>query len=194
MPTSATRHNASSGGKSPACAGPPQARAPLRGEARPASAGGKRLALAVQYAVARTGLPAAASLRHWATSALECDVAATLRFVGLAEGRTLNAIYRGKDHATNVLTFVYDDAVPLAGDVVLCVPVLRREARAGGVTLRAHCAHLVVHGMLHLQGHDHATPREAARMEARETAILEKLGFADPYAPRAAARLGAGGR
>jgi probable rRNA maturation factor len=118
-----------------------------------------------------------------------------VRFVGLAEGRTLNAIYRGKDHATNVLTFVYDDAVPLAGDVVLCVPVLRREARAGGVTLRAHCAHLVVHGMLHLQGHDHATPREAARMEARETALMEMLGIADPYAPRAAtARHRAGGR
>ena len=103
------------------------------------------------------------------------------------EGRALNAEYRGKDYATNVLTFVYDDAVPLAGDIVLCVPVLRREARAGGVTLRAHCAHLVVHGMLHLQGHDHATPREAARMEARETALLETLGIADPYAPRAAA-------
>ncbi len=195
MPTSATRHKASSGRKSPARAGPPQARAPLRGEARLASSGGKRLALAVQYAVARTGLPAVASLRRWAAAALERDVAATVRFVGLAEGRTLNAIYRGKDHATNVLTFVYDDAVPLAGDVVLCVPVLRREARAGGVTLRAHCAHLVVHGMLHLQGHDHATPREAARMEARETALMEMLGIADPYAPRAAtARHRAGGR
>ena len=195
MRTSATRHNVSSGGKSPARAGPPQARAPLRGEARHASSGGNRLALAVQYAVARTGLPAAASLRRWAAIALERDVAATLRFVGLAEGRTLNAIYRGKDHATNVLTFVYDDAVPLAGDIVLCAPVLRREARAGGVTLRAHCAHLVVHGMLHLQGHDHATPREAARMEARETALLETLGIADPYASRAAAaRRRAGGR
>ena len=157
------------------------------GRPRSARRSAPALALAVQYAVARTGLPAAASLRRWAAAALERDVAATLRFVGLAEGRTLNAIYRGKDHATNVLTFVYDDAVPLAGDVVLCVPVLRREARAGGVTLRAHCAHLVVHGMLHLQGHDHATPREAGRMEARETALLETLGIDDPYAPRAAA-------
>ncbi len=221
MRTSATRHKASSGGKSPARAGPPQARAPLRGEARLASSGGKsparagppqaraplrgearlassggnRLTLSVQYAVARTGLPAAASLRRWASVALERDVAATLRFVGLVEGRALNALYRGKDYATNVLTFVYDDAVPLAGDIVLCVPVLRREARAGGVTLRAHCAHLVVHGMLHLQGHDHATPREAARMEARETALLAALGVADPYAPRAAGeRRRAGGR
>ena len=142
------------------------------------------LSLAVQYAVARTGLPSAASLKRWASAALERDVAATLRFVGLAEGRTLNSVYRGKDYATNVLTFVYDDAVPLAGDVVLCVPVLRREAKDSGRTLRAHCAHLVVHGMLHLQGHDHATPREAARMEARETALLAGLGFADPYASR----------
>ena len=152
--------------------------------ARPARARSPGLALAVQYAVARTGLPSAASLWRWASVALERDVAATLRFVGLAEGRTLNSAYRGKDYATNVLTFVYDDAVPLAGDIVLCAPVLRREARAGGRTLRAHCAHLVVHGMLHLQGHDHATPREAARMEARETALLAALGFADPYAPR----------
>ncbi len=155
-----------------------------RPERRGGAAHAPALALAVQYAVARTGLPAAAALRRWASAALERDVAATLRFVGLAEGRTLNSVYRGKDHATNVLTFVYDDAVPLAGDIVLCAPVLRREARAGGRTLRAHCAHLVVHGMLHLQGHDHATPREAARMEALETALLAKLGFADPYAPR----------
>jgi probable rRNA maturation factor len=140
-----------------------------------------RLSLTVQYAGARTGLPAAATLRRWATAAVERDVRVTLRFVGLVEGRTLNALYRGKEYATNVLTFVYDDAVPLAGDIVLCVPVLRREARAGGRTLRAHCAHLVVHGMLHLQGHDHATPREAARMEARETALLASLGYADPW-------------
>ncbi|MEO8487701.1 MAG: rRNA maturation RNase YbeY [Betaproteobacteria bacterium] len=144
-----------------------------------------RLALAVQYAVARTGLPAAATLRRWASVALERDVGATLRLVGAAEGRRLHALYRGGDHATNVLTFVYDDAVPLAGDIVLCVPVLRREAKAGGRTLRAHCAHLVVHGMLHLQGHDHATPRDAARMEARETALLASLGFAEPYASQA---------
>ncbi|GMU72652.1 MAG: rRNA maturation RNase YbeY [Burkholderiales bacterium] len=143
----------------------------------------RRLAFTVQYAVARTGLPVPATLRRWATAALERDLRATLRFVGAAEGRTLNAVYRGKDHATNVLTFVYDDTVPLAGDIVLCVPVLRREARSGGKTLRAHCAHLVVHGMLHLQGHDHMKPREAARMEARESAILAGLGYADPYAP-----------
>ena len=153
-----------------------------RPDPRPARGRAPRLALDVQYAVPRRGLPAPATLRRWAGAAVERDVAATLRFVGLAEGRTLNALYRGKDHATNVLTFVYDDAVPLAGDVVLCVPVLRHEAKAGGKTLRAHCAHLVVHGMLHLQGHDHATPREAGRMEAREARLLAALGYGDPYA------------
>jgi probable rRNA maturation factor len=164
-------------------------RAPEGRSARRAAPGSRRrLALAVQYAVSRTGLPAPSTLRRWASAAVERDVAATLRFVGLAEGRTLNALYRGRDHATNVLTFVYDDAVPLAGDIVLCAPVLRHEAKAGGRTLRAHCAHLVVHGMLHLQGHDHATPREAARMEARETALLASLGFPDPYARALPAR------
>jgi len=153
-----------------------------RPDPRPPRGRAPRLALDVQYAVPRRGLPAPATLRRWAGAAVERDVAATLRFVGLAEGRTLNALYRGRDHATNVLTFVYDDAVPLAGDVVLCVPVLRREAKAGGKSLRAHCAHLVVHGMLHLQGHDHATPREAGRMEAREARLLAALGYDDPYA------------
>ena len=153
-----------------------------RPDPRPPRGRAPRLALDVQYAVPRRGLPAPATLRRWAGAAVERDVAATLRFVGLAEGRTLNALYRGRDHATNVLTFVYDDAVPLAGDVVLCVPVLRHEAKAGGKSLRAHCAHLVVHGMLHLQGHDHATPREAGRMEAREARLLAALGYDDPYA------------
>ncbi len=153
-----------------------------RPDPRPARPRAPRFALDVQYAVPRKGLPAPATLRHWAGAAVERDVAATLRFVGAAEGRALNARYRGKDRATNVLTFVYDDGVALAGDVVLCVPVLKHEAKAGGKSLRAHCAHLVVHGMLHLQGHDHATPREAGRMEARERRLLAALGYDDPYA------------
>ncbi len=107
-----------------------------------------------------------------------------MRFVGAAEGRALNARYRGKDYATNVLTFVYDDVTSPAGDVVLCVPVVRREARERRITFTAHCAHLVVHGMLHLQGFDHERPREAARMEAREVRILAGLGYPDPYVSR----------
>jgi probable rRNA maturation factor len=87
----------------------------------------------------------------------------------------------GHDYATNVLTFVYDDVVPLSGDIVLCTPVLSREARSQGKTLRAHCAHLVIHGMLHLQGYDHHGPADAARMEAREIALLRSLRYPDPY-------------
>ena len=141
-----------------------------------------RVLLAVQYAVARARLPASASLRRWATAAVERDACVTLRFVGRREGRALNARYRGKPHATNVLAFVYDESPRVEGDVVLCAPVLREEARAQGKALADHCAHLVVHGMLHLQGYDHDTGRAARAMEARESAILAALGVPDPYA------------
>ncbi len=141
-----------------------------------------RLSLAVQYAVSAAKLPGASALRRWARSALERDARVTLRFVGRREGQTLNALYRGKDCATNVLTFVYDDAGRLEGDIVLCAPVLRQEAKVQGKTLGRHCAHLVVHGMLHLQGYDHGTGRTARTMEARETAILAALSVPDPYA------------
>ena len=121
------------------------------------------------------------TLRRWVKAAQERDLAVTLRFVGRREGRLLNGRFRGRDHATNVLTFVYDDVDPLAGDIVLCVPVLAREASSQGKTLRAHCAHLVIHGMLHLQGYDHQRRADAARMEARETALLRALRYPDPY-------------
>jgi probable rRNA maturation factor len=156
--------------------------APKSRAGRPARRAAPRLVLTVQYAVAAARLPGAAALRRWAKAAQERDVRATIRFVGDREGRTLNSLFRGKDYATNVLTFVYDDATPLHGDLVLCAPVLRQEAKAQGKTLADHCAHLVVHGMLHLQGHDHATARAARAMEARETALLAALGIADPYA------------
>jgi probable rRNA maturation factor len=150
---------------------------------------GPRLSFAVQHATTTAALPAAAALRRWAKAAQERDCAVTVRFVGEREGQTLNALYRGKDYATNVLTFVYDDAGPLAGDIVLCAPVLRREAKAQGKALADHCAHLVVHGMLHLQGYEHDTVRAARTMETRETAILSRLGVPDPYArSRARAR------
>jgi probable rRNA maturation factor len=114
-------------------------------------------------------------------AALTRDARVTLRFVGAREGRALNARYRARDYPTNVLTFVYDDVEPLAGDLVLCVPVVRREAREQGKSFRAHCAHLVIHGMLHLQGFDHERAAEARRMEARETRVLARLGYPDPY-------------
>ena len=140
------------------------------------------LALAVQSATDAVDLPRRATLRRWMTRALERDASVTLRFVGRREGRALNRQYRGRDRATNVLTFVYDDGASLLGDIVLCAPVVREEARAQRKTLRAHYAHLVIHGMLHLQGYDHERGNDAARMEAREVALLRDLGYSDPYA------------
>jgi len=140
-----------------------------------------RLSLAVQYGVAPTALPAPAALRRWAKAAAEGAATVTLRFVGKREGQTLNAHFRGKEYATNVLAFAYDGSARIEGDIVLCAPVVREEARAQGKTLADHCAHLVVHGMLHLQGYDHDTARAARTMEAREITILAALGVADPY-------------
>jgi len=144
-----------------------------------------KLELTVQTAVKLPGLPAKAELRRWIAAALAQRAAITVRYVGSAEGRRLNRAYRDRDYATNVLSFGYGGngrRQVLAGDIVLCAPVLRREARAQGKALAAHVAHLTVHGTLHLQGHDHQSPRAAARMEALEKKILAKLGFPDPYA------------
>jgi probable rRNA maturation factor len=135
----------------------------------------------VQYAVPRAGLPGPATVRRCARAATERALAVTVRFVGAREARALNARYRGKDHATNVLTFVYDDGELLTGDLVLCAPVLRREARAQGKSVIAHSAHLLVHGMLHLQGYDHDVDADAQRMERREVQLLAALGHRDPY-------------
>jgi probable rRNA maturation factor len=143
---------------------------------------GPALSLSVQYASNAPDLPTRAQVRRWTRAALEDDAAVTIRFVDGIEGRALNAEFRGKDYATNVLTFVYDDIEPRTGDIVLCAPVVRKEADAQGKMLASHYAHLVVHGMLHLQGHDHERPDEAAAMEARETAILARLRIPDPYA------------
>jgi probable rRNA maturation factor len=140
-----------------------------------------KLSLAVDFGADAAGLPRRTTLRRWIKAAQERDLAVALRFVGAREAQRLNARYRRRDYATNVLTFVYDDVVPLSGDIVLCVPVLEREARLQGKTLRAHCAHLVIHGMLHLQGYDHRRRADAARMETREIALLAALGYPDPY-------------
>lgn len=117
-------------------------------------------------------------------AALLDDARVTLRFVGAREARTLNRNFRGRDYATNVLSFAYPEFEPLAGDIVLCVPVIAKEASVQHKPLDAHYAHLVVHGMLHLQGFDHESDKEAMAMETRETEIVIGLGYADPYRVR----------
>jgi len=141
-----------------------------------------KLSLTVQYASETTGLPTRPALRRWVKAALQHHAQITLRIVDEAEGRELNKNFRGKDYPTNVLTFVYDDESPLMGDVVLCAPVVAREADEQRKDVCAHYAHLVVHAMLHLQGHEHEEEQEATEMENLETAILAKLGYPDPYA------------
>jgi probable rRNA maturation factor len=140
-----------------------------------------RLALAVQRASRAAHIPSDARLRRWARAALPGGGRVTVRYVAEVEARRLNRQYRGKDYATNVLGFPYK-AAPLEGDVVICAPVVAREAREQGRDVEAHHAHLLVHGLLHLAGHDHERAAAAAKMERLERRILARLGFEDPYA------------
>jgi probable rRNA maturation factor len=140
-----------------------------------------KLSLSVQYATNAKKLPTRSQFRRWVKIALEQDVQMALRIVDEIEGRALNQSYRGKDYATNVLTFVYDDTFPLYGDVVICAPVVMREAKEQGMDWLTHYAHLTIHAALHLQGYDHKKKRDAEKMEARETALLLKLRYPAPY-------------
>jgi probable rRNA maturation factor len=141
------------------------------------------LRLSVQYPGGRDGAPTRPQVRRWVRATCGIPAEVTVRFVDAIEGQALNRDYRGKDYATNVLSFPYESGTTLSGDLVLCLPVLEREAQEQGKSLEAHCAHLIVHGMLHLQGYDHETGRaEAKRMEALEREILADLGYPDPYA------------
>ena len=119
---------------------------------------------------------------RWIRAALAAPAEITLRIVDEAEGRALNRDFRAQNHATNVLTFDYQREPMVVADLVLCAPVLQREARESGVAVEAHYAHLLVHGTLHAQGYDHQGAAEARVMEARETELMLELGFADPYA------------
>lgn len=143
-----------------------------------------KLSMSVQYASAAKNLPARPQLRRWVKAALRHNAQITLRIVDEEEGRELNKNYRGKDYPTNVLTFVYDEMPQpeLSGDLVLCAPVVAREALEQRKELAAHYAHLVVHAILHLQGYEHDAEHDAIEMEHAETAIMAKLGYADPYA------------
>lgn len=139
--------------------------------------------IAVQNASTARNVPTAARIRHWARAALGVDAKVTIRIVGQHEGRQLNRSYRRKDYATNVLTFVFRDHAPLEGDLALCAPVITREARTQRKTVAAHYAHMIVHGLLHLQGYDHENDRDAAVMEKRERTLLARFGYPDPYKP-----------
>jgi probable rRNA maturation factor len=142
--------------------------------------------LAVQYASGAQRLPTRAQFRHWIKATLQYEASITLRIVDEPEGRELNKKYRGKDYATNVLTFVYDDAQetalqPLHGDVVICAQVVEHEAAEQHKDLFAHYAHLTIHAALHLQGYEHENDADANEMEALETALMLKLRYPDPY-------------
>ena len=139
--------------------------------------------IVVQRAIdSARGLPSADSLRRFATAALpKRALEMTIRIVDEAESRELNHRYRGKDKPTNVLSFHGEREAGVLGDLVICAPVVAREAVEQHKPPRAHWAHMVVHGCLHLQGYDHEADSDAARMEARETRILKALGFDNPY-------------
>jgi len=147
-----------------------------------------QLDVSVSYGLPRAGLPAAVSFRRWAGAActgriLKADLA--IRLVDTKEGRALNRHYRGKDYAPNVLRFPAHlpegVPLPLLGDLVICAPVVAREAREQGKRLNAHYAHLTIHGVLHLLGLDHEDEREAEAMEQIERELLAGLGIGDPY-------------
>lgn len=139
------------------------------------------MSLTVQYAAHDPDLPSRARVRKWVRAACPGTARITVRFVDAAEGTALNRDHRGKNAATNVLSFGYAAPPCLEGDLVLCAPLVRREADAQHKAPEAHFAHLVVHGMLHLQGYDHNSEEEAAAMEARERMIVMSLGYPDPY-------------
>jgi probable rRNA maturation factor len=140
-----------------------------------------KLKLTLQIATDASNLPTASQFRKWAKASIRVDTEVTIRIVDKAEGRALNSSYRAKDYATNVLTFALTEEPHLLGDIIICAPVVATEAAAQNKTIEAHYAHLTVHGILHLHGYDHETDAQAELMEGLETAIMTKLGYADPY-------------
>jgi probable rRNA maturation factor len=140
------------------------------------------LALSLQFAdkTHREALPRHKVVR-WIRAALEAPAEITVRIVGAEEGQALNRDFRNKDYATNVLTFDYVHEPVVMADLILCAPVVEREAREMGKALDAHYAHLLVHGALHAQGYDHEENDEAQAMEAREIEVMQGLGYPDPY-------------
>jgi probable rRNA maturation factor len=149
-----------------------------------------KLSLSVQYPDPRVQeILTRPLLRRWVKAALLAPAQITLRFVDAEEGKTLNRNFRGKDYATNVLTFAYnegeddtfDENEPTQADIILCTDVLQREAAEQNKSLEFHAAHLVIHGVLHAQGYDHESDEEAEEMETMEIEMLAALGFPNPY-------------
>lgn len=141
-----------------------------------------RLSLTVQLGDGIDALPAPrAQLRRWVAAAVESDAQIVLRFVGESEGRALNSAYRGRDYATNVLTFAYDGPDGIRADIAICLPVVRREAREQRKPVGAHLAHLVAHGVLHAGGYEHDTESGAQRMQQRESRLLARFRLPDPW-------------
>jgi probable rRNA maturation factor len=139
------------------------------------------LNLSVQFVSNQEGLPTRTQFKKWVKATLRVDTEVTIRVVDEEEGRMLNSTYRGKDYATNVLTFPLTEMPHLIGDIIICAPVVEAEAHAQNKSIEAHYAHLTVHGVLHLHGYDHITEPQAELMESLEVTILRKLGYANPY-------------
>jgi len=140
-----------------------------------------KLLMDVQYATTENKLPTEKQFKHWARKTLRVDSEVTLRIVDEAEGRALNRDYRGKDYATNVLTFLLTEEPHLMGDIVMCAPVVAKEALDMNISLEAHYAHLMVHGVLHMHGYDHEVDAQAELMESIEVVVLNQLGYLNPY-------------
>jgi len=177
-----------------AAAPPSEMPQPMTGQAQPDQrpprarrrlAAARALNLVLQNPARSRSVPPVATLRRWARAALRAPADITVRVVGAAESQRLNREFRDRDYPTNVLSFDCGIAAGrgrgVRGDLVLCAPVVRSEARTQSKPLAAHYAHLLVHGLLHLQGHDHEDDAPAERMERRERRILARLGFPDPY-------------
>lgn len=140
-----------------------------------------KLTLTVQYISKLPEVPNRHQFREWVKVALTESAEIVVRIVDQEEGQSLNQRFRGKPYPTNVLTFTYDDSLPLAGDIVLCAPVVISEAQEQHKSIEAHYAHLTIHGVLHLQGYDHETESEAAIMEQIESRLMIQIGYPDPY-------------
>jgi probable rRNA maturation factor len=140
-----------------------------------------QLKFSLQNASALAEIPAKNVFRKWAKAALRVDCEVTIRIVDAQEALELNSTFRGKDYATNVLTFPLTETPHLMGDIIICAPVVIAEAKAQHISIEAHFAHLTVHGILHLHGYDHVTEEQAALMESIEVTTLQNLGYANPY-------------